>query len=101
MNNLFVGTSSVYDFSGQYKVDALVGSTSSYITLDITSNESFATYTTTNSSSLPMQIHGTNSSILSNHPYFSLNKGKKILITRISESSTILSERYRVDVRDL
>jgi hypothetical protein len=101
MNNLFVGTSSVYDFSGQYKVDALVGSTSSYITLDITSNESFATYTTTNSSSLPMQIHGTNSSLLSNHPYFNLNKGKKILITRISESSTILSERYRVDVRDL
>ena len=48
-----------------------------------------------------MQIHGTNSSILSNHPYFNLNKGKKILITRISESSTILSERYRVDVRDL
>ena len=101
MNNLFVGTSSVYDFSGQYKVDKLIGSTSSYITLDINSNESFAVYTTTNSSSLPMQIHGTNSSLLSNNPYFNLNKGKKILITRISESSTILSERYRVDVRDL
>jgi hypothetical protein len=101
MNNLFIGTSSVYDFSGQYKVDSLVGATSSYITLDITSNDSFSSYTTTNSASLPMKIHGTSSSLLSNHPYFSLNKGKKILITRISQSALVLSERYRVDIRDL
>jgi hypothetical protein len=101
INNLFIGTSSVYDFSGQYKVDSLVGATSSYITLDITSNDSFSSYTTTNSASLPMKIHGTSSSLLSNHPYFSLNKGKKILITRISQSALVLSERYRVDIRDL
>jgi hypothetical protein len=101
LNNLFVGTSSVYDFSGQYRVDSLVGATSSYITFDINSSVSFSTYTTTNSTSLPLQLHGTSSSFLSNHPYFSLNKGKKILITRVSASSTILSERYRVDIRDL
>jgi len=101
INNLFIGTSSVYDFSGQYKVDSLVGMTSSYVTLDINASDAFSTYTTTNSTSLPMQLHGTSSSLLSNHPYFSLNKGKKILITRVSKSSTILSERYRVDVRDL
>ena len=101
LNNLFIGTSSVYDFSGQYKVSSLVGVTSSYVTFDINSNINFSTYTTTNSTSLPMQIHGTSSSLLSNHPYFSLNKGKKIVITRVSEFSTILSERYTVDVRDL
>jgi len=101
LNNLFVGTSSVYDFSGQYKVDALVGATSSYITLDINSNEAFSTYTTTNSTSLPLKLHETTSSLLSNFPFFTLNKGKKILITRVSQTSTVLSERYRVDVRDI
>ena len=101
LNNLFVGTSSVYDFSGQYKVNSLVGATSSYVTFDINSNISFSTYTTSNSTSLPMQIHGTSSSLLSNYPYFSLNKGKKIIITRVSSVSTVLSERYTVDVRDL
>lgn len=101
LNNLFVGTSSVYDFSGQYKVDTLVGATSSYITLDINTNEAFSTYTTTNSTSLPLKLHSTTSSLLSNFPFFSLNKGKKILITRVSQTSTVLSERYRVDVRDI
>jgi hypothetical protein len=101
MNNLFVGTSSVYDFSGQYKVDSLLSATSSYVTFDINSSEAFSTYTTTNSTSLPLQLHGTNTSLLSNLPYFNLNKGKKILITRVSQSSVVLSERYRVDVRDI
>ena len=101
LNNLFVGTSSVYDFSGQYKVDTLVGATSSYITLDINTNEAFSTYTTTNSTSLPLKLHSTTSSLLSNFPFFRLNKGKKILITRVSQTSTVLSERYRVDVRDI
>ena len=101
MNNLFVGTSSVYDFSGQYKVDSLPGATSSYVRFDINSSVAFSTYATTNSTSLPLQLHGPSSSLLSNHPYFSLNKGKKILVTRVSSSSTVLSERYRVDVRDL
>jgi hypothetical protein len=101
MNNLFIGTSSVYDFSGQYKVDSLNSATSSYVTFDINSSESFSTYTTTNSTALPMQLHGTSNSLLSNHPYFSLNKGKKILVTRVSNTSIVLSERYRVDVRDI
>ena len=101
LNNLFIGTSSVYDFSGQYKVSSLAGATSSYVTFDINSSVSFSTYTTTNSTSLPMQLHGTSSSLLSNYPYFSLNKGKKITITRVSNTSTVLSERYSVDMRDL
>ena len=101
LNNLFVGTSSVYDFSGQYKVDSLASATSSYVTFDINSSEAFSTYTTTNSTFLPLQLHGTSTSLLSNLPYFSLNKGKKILVTRVSQSSVVLSERYRVDVRDI
>lgn len=100
LNNLFVGTSSVYDFSGQYKVSSLAGAPSTYVTFDINSNVNFSTYATTNGTSLPMQLHGTSSSLLSNHPYFSLNKGKKIVITRVSESSIVLSERYAIDVRD-
>ena len=43
LNNLFIGTTSVYDFSGQYLVDSLEGATSSYITLDISSNVDFVT----------------------------------------------------------
>lgn len=100
LNNLFVGTSSVYDFSGQYKISSLMGATSSYITLDINNNEAFSTFVTSNASSLPMTLHGSSSTMLSNVPYFSLNKGKKISVTRVSDS-TILSERYKVDVRDL
>ena len=101
LNNLFVGTSSVYDFSGQYKVQSLMGATSSYITLDINTNSAFSTYATGNSSLLPMTLHSSSSSMLSNMPYFSLNKGKKIIVTRVSSSSTVLTERYKVDIREL
>jgi hypothetical protein len=97
MNNFFVGTSSVYNFSGQYVVDSLMGSTSSYVTFDVSSNVDLVAYGA--SASLPLQIHGTSSSMLSNLPYFSLNKGRKIKITRISNSDT-LSERYHIQVDD-
>lgn len=97
LNNMFLGTSSVYDFSGQYKVSSLIGATSSYITLDINSNSAFSTYTSTNAASLPMTINSASSTMLSNYPYFSLNKGKKICITRVSDSS-VLSERYALEV---
>jgi hypothetical protein len=97
MNNFFVGTSSVYNFSGQYVVDSLTSATSSYVTFDISSNVDLVAYGA--SASLPLQIHGTSSSMLSNLPYFSLNKGKKIKITRISNSD-ILSDRYHIQVDD-
>ena len=98
MNNFFVGTASVYDFSGQYTVSSLVGSTSSYVLFDISSNVDLVAYGA--SSSLPLTLHGTSSTLLSNRPYFSLNKGKKIKITRVSNSNTI-SERYMIDVSDI
>jgi hypothetical protein len=99
LNNFFVGTSSVYDFSGQYSVSSVGGSTSSYITIDTSSNTSLRSFGS--SASLPMTLHSSTFSMLSNKPYFSLNKGKKVVVTRISNTSTVLSERYRVEISDL
>jgi hypothetical protein len=100
LNNFYVGTSSIFDFSGQYEVNSLVGSTSSYIILDATSNTDLVSYGA--SQSLPFYIHGTSSTLLSNLPYFSLNKGKKISITRISDSIDVsLIDKYHIDVVNL
>ena len=93
LNNLFVGTSSIYDFSGQYTVQS-VPSVDSYIILDISSNSSLVNYGSTQS--LPLTLNQT----LSNFPYFSFNKGKKIRITRIS-NSTVLKERYTINIEDI
>ena len=98
MNNFFVGTASIFDFSGQYKVDSVGGGTSSYVTFDISDNDDLVVYGS--SSSLPLEIHGTSSTTLSNIPYFSLNKGVKINVTRVSNSD-ILNERYIVQVDDI
>jgi len=99
LNNLFVGTSSVFDFSGQYKVDSVVGSTSSYIRLNVDSNSDFVAYGS--SASLPLYIHGTSSTLLSNYPYFTLNKGKKVKVTRINSSDVSISEKYQIEVQDI
>lgn len=98
MNNFFVGTASIFDFSGQYSVSTLVNPTSSYVIFDVSSNVDLVAYGA--SFSLPLTIHGTSSTTLSNLPYFSLNKGKKIRMTRIS-NSTILSERYLIQMNDI
>lgn len=98
MNNLFVGTSSVYDFSGQYKISSVVGITSSYVQFDVSPNNSLVDFST--SVTLPYEIHGTSSTTLSNLPYLSLNKGKKITLTRVSNSNN-LEERYYVEVNDI
>lgn len=95
LNNLFVGTASVYDYSGQYPVIA----NTSFVEFDISSNSSLVNYAT-GINTYPIVLHGSQSSLLSNIPYFSLNKGKKIRLTRISDS-TILKERYSVNVLDL
>ena len=98
MNNLYVGTSSVYDFSGQYKVSSIAGITSSYAIFDVSPNNSLVDFSS--SITLPYEIHGTASSTLSNIPYLSLNKGKKLTLTRISNSSN-LEERYYIEVNDI
>jgi hypothetical protein len=96
LNNLFVGTASVYDYSGQYPVIA----NTSFVEFDISSNLSLVNYATS-INVYPIKLHSTTiPSLLSNIPYFSLNKGKKIRLTRVSDS-TILKERYSVNVLDL
>jgi hypothetical protein len=94
LNNLFIGTSSIYDFSGQYTVQSVPAAPAKTIILDISTNESFVAYGA--SASFPYNISGQ----LSNVPYFSLNKGKKIKITRVSDS-TVLKERYTINVEDI
>ena len=97
LNNLFIGTSSVYDFSGQYFITS-VGATNSQIVLDVSTNLNFVDYV---SGSIPYTIHTPSSSLLSNNPYLSINKGKTIKITRISESDNVsISDKYMIDVRD-
>ena len=99
LNNFFVGTASVFNFSGQYKVDSVVGITSSYIRLNVDSNPDLVAYGS--SASLPLYIHGTSSTLLSNTPYFSLNKGKKIKITRINSSDVSIADKYQIDIQDI
>ena len=98
LNNFFVGTASIFDFSGQYTVDSVVGGTSSYVIFDVSNNEDLVAYGA--SASLPLEIHGSSSTLLSNNPYFDFNKGKKIKITRVSDSD-VLKERYVVQVDDI
>ena len=98
MNNLFVGTSSVYDFSGQYKLTSVAGITSSYVIFDLSPNNSLVDFSS--SLTLPYEIHGTSSSNLSNTPYLSLNKGKKITLTKVTNSNNI-EERYYIEVNDI
>jgi len=99
LNNFFVGTASIFDFSGQYKVDSVGGATSSYIYLNADSNPDLVAYGA--SASLPLYIHGTASTLLSNSPYFTLNKGKKIKLTRVSSSDVSISEKYQIDIQDI
>lgn len=106
LNNFYVGTSSIFDFSGQYTINSVSdltsgwGMTASYLILDATSNPDLVAYGS--SQSLPFYINGTSSTLLSNNPYFSLNKGKKISVTRISNSSSdSLNDKYHIDIEDL
>jgi hypothetical protein len=96
LNNLFVGTSSTFDFSGQYIVDSVVGNE---LKLDIGVNQDFVNWVSNNT---PLILNSPTNTLLSNYPYLSLNKGYMIKITRISDEDNItLSEKYFVDIRDL
>jgi hypothetical protein len=98
LNNFFLGTGSVVtDFSGQYKVQS-VGSTNSTISLDISNNiDLVSSYLT---QTKPYNLHTQTQSSLFNLPYFSLNKGKKVKLTRVNNSN-IITERYKIEINDL
>lgn len=99
LNNFYVGTSSIFDFSGQYVVDSVGGATSSFIYLDVISNPDLVAFGA--SASLPLIIHSSTSTMLSNTPYLSLNKGKRIKIIRISDQDVSLSEKYNIIIEDI
>jgi hypothetical protein len=95
MSDFSVGTVSVTDLSGQYKIDS-VGVTNSYIYLDVNSNDTIINYGA--SQSLPLTFNGPVNYLLSNIPYFKFNKGVKYRITRISSSNfSEVSQRYFVE----
>jgi hypothetical protein len=94
LNDFSVGTSSTIDFSGQYTISS-VGATNSYIYLDISSNTKLISYGS--SSSLPLILNNSGSYLLNNMPYFSLNKGCKISVTRVDPTdSSLFTDRYLV-----
>jgi hypothetical protein len=98
IHNLFIGTSSIIDLSGQYRVDS-VGSTSSVMRLDVSTNQQFLDYV---SGQTPLTIHSASASSLSNRPYLDINKGKMIRITRVNEDDNLtVGEKYAIEVQDL
>lgn len=98
LNNFYFGTASVYDFSGQYKVTSMGGGASKVMTLDLSSNVSVSDYVATNVASMPMVVQSANSSMLSNKPYFSLNKGMRVIITNTNDNAVDPKMKYRVEV---
>lgn len=95
LNNLFIGTTSVYDFSDQYFVSEIDNSD---LILDISNNKDFVN--TYEDSVFPKVLHSENATLLSNKPYFSLNKGYNIKIKKVSNSK-VLDQRYHITIDDI
>ncbi|MBW7869005.1 MAG: hypothetical protein H3C31_11830 [Brumimicrobium sp.] len=103
INNLFISVNgTIYDFSGQYKIDKvdlttdLINLDICEITLDISSNKQFVeTIKEDSGGNYPYDIHNDGNSVylLRNKPYFSLNKGNKINIIKQSNLDDI-KDRY-------
>jgi hypothetical protein len=95
LNNFTIGTASAINFSGQYLVES-VGTTNSYVYLDISSNTNLVSYGA--SSSLPLFFNEPTNYLLSNNPYFTLNKGCKFSITRVDATdASSLADRYLIE----
>jgi hypothetical protein len=98
LNNFFIGEESVFDYSGQYVVDSVnLNGNDLRIRFDIGNNTDLVS---TYRGQSPLTIHSDNESILRNKPYFSLNKGYNLKITRVSNSN-VLNERYQINLFDL
>lgn len=94
LNDFLVGTSSQYNFSGQYQVNS-VGTTNSYIYLNVSNNTNLINYGI--SYSLPLIFNNSSDYRLSNVPYLELNKGVKFRITRVnSEDAVPIGDRYLI-----
>lgn len=100
LSDFLFGTASIIDFSGQYEVVA-VSETSPEITFDLSSNQTVVDYLSKIPTELPKTIQSSTTSMLSSVPRITLNKGKKIVITRISQTSEVPAERYSIEIKEL
>jgi hypothetical protein len=50
---------------------------------------------------MPMVVQSENSSMLSNKPYFSLNKGMRVIVTNTNDNAIDPKMKYRVEVVSL
>ena len=99
LNNFTIGTSSVTDFSGQYTVNS-VGLTNSYLYMDVSTNQNLLTYGASNS--LPIIFNNNINYLMSNYPYFTLNKGIKFTITRVDNAiDSSISNRYMISKNNI
>lgn len=94
LNDFFIGVGNVYNMSGQYRVEEIFDEG---IFLSLVSNRNLTTYM--DSLSFTDGYHDISSNELHNKPWLSLNKGKMITITRVSDSEN-LSERYLLDLKN-
>jgi hypothetical protein len=100
LNNLFFGEESIFDYSGQYILNSITGDSISgdnVVVIDIGSNNDLVS---TYRGQSPFVIHSSTSTLLRNKPYFSLNKGSSIKVTRVSNSDK-LDERYQISINRL
>lgn len=103
LNDLYIKPSSIsdstFDFSGQYEIVNIIGNR---IEIDIANNAEFVnTFIDENFPFIIWGNDGTNDiTLLANKPYFRLNKGLNISITRVSNSIE-LNERYLVSKRNI
>lgn len=99
LKNFFIGNTNVFDHSGQYRVSDVNGSR---IELDISNNDKFVLEYS--NEAFPYVFHDGSNSKLSNMPYLTLNKGKRIKITKINDSndaSDVLLDRYQISINDI
>ena len=93
LNNFILGTSSVIDFSGQYTINS-IGSTNSYLYMDVSNNYNLISYGS--SASLPLIFNDPSNYLLSNNPYLDINKGVKYTITIVDQTNN-----YTIQYRSL
>ena len=93
IKDLLIGTSSVIDFSGQYKVSS-VQTNNLYINFDLSTNQLVRTYANQNiTNGISINLNP----FLVSNPYIDINKGVNYRITRIDAGATSsISDRYLV-----
>lgn len=98
LDDFIIGTSSKFDFSGQYEVVG-VGATNSCIYLDLSDNEIVSNYTST----YPLVLNNNSNYLLSSKFKIRLNKGIDIKVTKVSDNSnnTTFEDSLNFEIRYL